>query len=82
MDEYAEEELHEALDALADGEKMRQVGVTEKAIVTRLYYACFMRPMQSCMRKDTNPKPTKARCACSVGKWSRPGRRPLRTVGF
>lgn len=41
MGEYAEEELQEANDALEDAQKMRQVGVTEKAVVTRLYYACF-----------------------------------------
>lgn len=41
MSEYADEELSEAADALADAEKMHNAGVTEKAIVTRLYYACF-----------------------------------------
>lgn len=41
MGEYAEEELQEAYDALDDAQKMPQVGVTEKAVVTRLYYACF-----------------------------------------
>lgn len=41
MAEYADEELQEARDALADAEKMRRVGVTDKAVVTRLYYACF-----------------------------------------
>ena len=41
MSEYAEEEMAEARDALADAKKMRKGGVTDKAIVTRLYYACF-----------------------------------------
>lgn len=41
MAEYADEELQEAHDALADAEKMRRAGVTDNAVVTRLYYACF-----------------------------------------
>lgn len=41
MVDYADEEMQEARDALADAEKMREAGVTEKAVVTRLYYACF-----------------------------------------
>lgn len=41
MVDYAEEEFREATDALADARKMRRAGVTDKAIVTRLYYACF-----------------------------------------
>lgn len=41
MVEYADEEMQEARDALADAEKMLEAGVTEKAVVTRLYYACF-----------------------------------------
>lgn len=41
MTDYAAEEMQEARDALTDAEKMRHAGVTEKAVVTRLYYACF-----------------------------------------
>lgn len=41
MVDYAEEEYREAQAALADAEKMRQVRVTDRAVVTRLYYACF-----------------------------------------
>lgn len=41
MVDYIAEELQEARDALADAEKIRQVDVTDKTIVNRLYYACF-----------------------------------------
>lgn len=43
MNEYVEEELRDARDALSDAEKMRRVGVTDEALVNRLYYACFTR---------------------------------------
>lgn len=38
---YAEEELRKARSALEDAEKMVDVGVSDEAIVNRLYYACF-----------------------------------------
>ncbi len=41
MTEYIEEELQDARDALSDAEKMRRAGVTDEALVNRLYYACF-----------------------------------------
>ena len=41
MADYAAEEMQEALDALSDAKKMQQADVTEKATITRLYYACF-----------------------------------------
>lgn len=41
VNEYVEEELQDARDALSDAEKMRQAGVTDEALVNRLYYACF-----------------------------------------
>lgn len=40
MSDYAAEELREAKDALSDAEVLRNGG-TDKAIVNRLYYACF-----------------------------------------
>lgn len=41
MDEYVEEELQEAHDTLVDAEIMYQNEVSKKAVVSRLYYACF-----------------------------------------
>lgn len=40
MAEYPEEELHEARDALSDAAVLKGRG-TDKAVVNRLYYACF-----------------------------------------
>lgn len=40
MAEYVEEELREANDALSDAAVLKNGG-TDKAIVNRLYYACF-----------------------------------------
>lgn len=40
MTEYAAEELREARDALSDAGVLRDGG-TDKAVVNRLYYACF-----------------------------------------
>lgn len=41
MGDYVAEELQEARDALADAKKFQQIDVTDKALVNRLYYACF-----------------------------------------
>ncbi|MCH7660103.1 MAG: HEPN domain-containing protein [Euryarchaeota archaeon] len=41
MDEYAEDELEKANDALSDARKLRDVGGTDEAVINRLYYACF-----------------------------------------
>ena len=41
MDEYAEDELEKANDALSDARKLRDVNGTDEAIINRLYYACF-----------------------------------------
>lgn len=41
MNEYIEEELQDARNALSDAEKMRRAGVTDEAVINRLYYACF-----------------------------------------
>lgn len=40
MSDYAAEELEEAHDALSDAAVLRDDG-TDKALVNRLYYACF-----------------------------------------
>ena len=40
MADYAAEELQEARDALSDAAVLRDGG-TDKAVVNRLYYACF-----------------------------------------
>lgn len=40
MAEYPEEELQEARDALSDARVLKGDG-TDKAVVNRLYYACF-----------------------------------------
>lgn len=41
MDEYAQEEFEQADNALADAKKLRRSGGTDRAVVNRLYYACF-----------------------------------------
>lgn len=41
MDEYAENELEKANDALSDARKLRDVDGTDEAVINRLYYACF-----------------------------------------
>ena len=40
MDEYAEEELRHASEALSDAEILLDGG-SERAVINRLYYACF-----------------------------------------
>lgn len=41
MDEYVDEELQEAKDALTDAKILHGTQGTDKAVVNRLYYACF-----------------------------------------
>lgn len=41
MDEYVNEELQEAKDALTDAKILHGTQGTDKAVVNRLYYACF-----------------------------------------
>lgn len=38
---YADEELEKASSAMDDARKMVEAGVSDEAVVNRLYYACF-----------------------------------------
>lgn len=54
MDEYVAEELQAAREAASDAEKMHESGVTDNAIVNRLYYACFHAAQAALASKDVS----------------------------
>ncbi|MCH7659651.1 MAG: hypothetical protein IH933_03410 [Euryarchaeota archaeon] len=82
MDEYANEELEEAYDALSDVTELRKVDVTEKLIVNRLYYACFHAARAALHTRGFDPNTHKVLSPYSAGRSSRRATHPGTMVGF
>ncbi|PSP69809.1 toxin-antitoxin system, antitoxin component [Halobacteriales archaeon QH_9_66_26] len=59
MADYAAEELQEARDALSDAAVLRDGG-TDKAMINRLYYACFHAAQAVLYAKGVEPKSHRA----------------------
>lgn len=67
-----ERELQQARQALSDAETAREAGVSDAAVINRLYYASFHAVQAVLYDHGYEPPPTAAFCLCLAQRSSPP----------